>query len=270
MERGRRRRGRAARAVGLDGPARPAAAAGARRHRRAGGPAPPRVRRSTSPSSAPGCTPPRRASTRRRSTAPSSATRCWRRAGRATGTGSATRPTTSPTCSSEGANAIGVTLADGWYRGYLGFTGGRHLYGDRTGAFAAAGGRPPRRHAARWSRPTVRGARPWARRPGPTSTRARRSTSGASCPAGRTAGFDDADWTPVELGSLDVATLVAPTGPPVRRTQTRPGPGDHDLAVGQDADRLRPEPGRPDPLLAARRAGRHRDHRPARRGARAR
>ncbi len=30
-----------------------------------------------------------------------------------------------------GNNALGAILGDGWYRGYLGFTGGRNLYGDQ-------------------------------------------------------------------------------------------------------------------------------------------
>ena len=30
----------------------------------------------------------------------------------------------------DGDNAVGVTLGDGWYRGFLGFDGGRNLYGD--------------------------------------------------------------------------------------------------------------------------------------------
>jgi alpha-L-rhamnosidase len=35
----------------------------------------------------------------------------------------------------EGPNAIGVSLADGWYRGYVGFAGKKEVYGDRLGAF---------------------------------------------------------------------------------------------------------------------------------------
>jgi len=31
----------------------------------------------------------------------------------------------------DGENAMGVILGDGWYRGYMGFTGERNLYGDR-------------------------------------------------------------------------------------------------------------------------------------------
>ncbi len=166
---------------------------------------------------------------------------------------------------SEGTHAIGVTLADGWYRGHLGFTGGRHLYGDRTGAFLQL-----EVEHTDGSRTVVTTDGSWRSTLGP-ETRAdiykgetvdfRRELSGWS-----SVGFDDADWTPVEVGTLDVATLVAPTGPPVRRIQTVAGAGDLDVALGKDPDRLRPEPGRPHPLLPARRAGRHGDRRPARRG----
>ena len=122
---------------------------------------------------------------------------------------------------SEGAHAIGVTLADGWYRGHLGFTGKRHWYGDRTGAFLQLEVDHPD-----GTRTVVTTDGSWRSTLG-RETRAdiykgetvdfRRELAGWS-----TAGFDGAAWTPVELGALDVSTLVAPTGPPVRRTQTLP------------------------------------------------
>lgn len=120
-----------------------------------------------------------------------------------------------------GRHALGVTLADGWYRGHLGFTGGRHLYGDRTGAFLQLEVDHPD-----GTRTVVNTDGSWRSSLGP-ETRAdiykgetvdfRRQRAGWS-----TAGFDDSDWTPVELGSLDATTLVAPTGPPVRRIETLP------------------------------------------------
>jgi alpha-L-rhamnosidase len=121
----------------------------------------------------------------------------------------------------EGRHALGVTLADGWYRGHLGFTGGRHQYGDRTGAFVQLEIDHPD-----GTRTLVTTDGSWRSTLGP-ETRAdiykgetvdlRRQLAGWSSP-----GFDDGDWTPVEIGSLDVSTLVAPTGPPVRRTQVVP------------------------------------------------
>ena len=36
----------------------------------------------------------------------------------------------------EGTNALGVTLGDGWYRGFIGFEGERNYYGDTLGLLA--------------------------------------------------------------------------------------------------------------------------------------
>jgi alpha-L-rhamnosidase len=122
----------------------------------------------------------------------------------------------------EGANAVGVRLADGWYRGYLGFTGARARYGDRTGVFLQLevdhpdGSRTVVVSDAAW-RATVTGPVTRAGIYSGETVDFRRELPGWS-----TAGFDDAAWTPVDRGSLDVATLVAPTGPPVRRTQLVP------------------------------------------------
>jgi alpha-L-rhamnosidase len=121
----------------------------------------------------------------------------------------------------EGANAIGVHLADGWFTGYLGFTGKRNWYGDRTGAFVQLEVEHPD-----GGRTVVTTDGSWRSAPSPLTRAglykgetfdARAEPTGWSAPA-----FDDAGWTPVEAGSLDVSTLVAPTGPPVRRTQTLP------------------------------------------------
>ena len=91
---------------------------------------------STARSSARGCTRPRRASTRPRSTerlvgdqvlAPG-----W------TSYQHRLRYQTYDVTDllAEGANAIGIQLADGWFIGYLGFGGKRNIYGDRPGAIA--------------------------------------------------------------------------------------------------------------------------------------
>ena len=123
---------------------------------------------------------------------------------------------------SEGPNAIGVQIADGWYRGYVGFAGSKEVYGDRLGVFAQLEIEHPD-----GTRTTIGTDGTWRSTLGPV-TRAgiysgethdlRRTPNGWS-----SAGYDDAEWTSVDAGSLDVATLVAPTGPPVRRTQLLPG-----------------------------------------------
>ncbi|GAA3389236.1 glycoside hydrolase family 78 protein [Cryptosporangium minutisporangium] len=121
----------------------------------------------------------------------------------------------------EGTNVLGAQLADGWYRGYLGFTGGRAHYGERTGLFAQLEVEHPD-----GSRTVVTTDGSWRSAPAPTvraglyggeTFDARGDLPGWSAP-----GFDDTGWTPVDVGPAPVTTLVAPTGPPVRRTEVLP------------------------------------------------
>ena len=120
----------------------------------------------------------------------------------------------------EGGNAIGATLADGWYRGRVGFRGGRTgVYGDRTALIAQL----EITYADGTSDRVVTDGE-WRCAPGPVTAAslydgekhdARLLPDGWS----RT-GFDDASWAPADLLDHDPALLVAPTGPPVRRTET--------------------------------------------------
>ncbi|AYC43387.1 alpha-L-rhamnosidase [Streptomyces griseorubiginosus] len=118
-----------------------------------------------------------------------------------------------------GANAIGAWLADGWYRGRLGFGGGHaDLYGDRVALLAQL------EIVHRDGSVTVIGTDPsWRAGQGPILSAglldgetydARQELPGWSSP-----GFDDCDWSPVDVVPRDPATLVAPTGPPVRCTE---------------------------------------------------
>ena len=118
-----------------------------------------------------------------------------------------------------GANAIGAWLADGWYRGRLGFGGGHaDLYGDRVALLAQL------EIVHRDGSVTVIGTDPsWRAGQGPILSAglldgetydARQELPGWSSP-----GFDDGDWPPVDVVRRDPATLVAPTGPPVRCTE---------------------------------------------------
>ena len=121
----------------------------------------------------------------------------------------------------EGANVIGVHLADGWFAGYLGFTGKRHWYGDRTGAFVQLEVEHPD-----GSRTTVTSDGSWRSAPSPLTRaglyKGETFDARADLPGWSSAGLPDSAWTPVDTGSLDVGTLVAPTGPPVRRIETLP------------------------------------------------
>lgn len=121
----------------------------------------------------------------------------------------------------DGANAIGVHLADGWFRGYLGFGGHRSVYGDATAAWVQL-----EIEHADGSRTTVIGDDHWRTTLGPL-TRAdlyNGETFDATMelPGWSTVGFDDTDWAAVTVDTLDPAVLVSPPGPPVRRTEVVP------------------------------------------------
>ncbi|PPF46919.1 alpha-L-rhamnosidase [Pseudoclavibacter sp. AY1F1] len=118
-----------------------------------------------------------------------------------------------------GANAIGVQLADGWYRGFLGFAGLREVYGDRTGALVQL-----EVELADGSLMVAGTDGTWRSTPSPIVSAdlyqgetfdARLVIDGWDQP-----GFDDHEWTPVSVSELDVHTLVAPDGPPVRRIES--------------------------------------------------
>jgi alpha-L-rhamnosidase len=119
-----------------------------------------------------------------------------------------------------GRNAIAVSIADGWYRGRIGFPGsnGEGLWGDEIGLLAQL-----EVTCLDGSTLTVATGLDWRAAPGPVlhsslydgeSYDARRETPGWSLP-----GFDDADWQPVTRIERDLSSLVAPQGPPVRRVQ---------------------------------------------------
>ena len=119
-----------------------------------------------------------------------------------------------------GDNAIGAWLADGWYRGRLGFLGGHsNVYGDRLALLAQLEVTDPDgiRTIAAATDLSWRAAR------GPLHASslldgerydARDELDGWSSP-----GFDETGWSAVSAVPLDLATLVAPTGPPVRCTE---------------------------------------------------
>jgi alpha-L-rhamnosidase len=146
-----------------------------------------------------------------------------------------------------GGNAVGAMLADGWYRGRIGFRGGRTaVYGDRTALIAQL-------EITYLDRTTdmVVTDEAWRCAPGPVTAAglydgekydARLLPPGWSQP-----GFDATAWRPAEVLDHDPATLMAPDGPPVRRVETlrpvevRTGPaGETILDFGQNiSGRLR-------------------------------
>jgi alpha-L-rhamnosidase len=120
----------------------------------------------------------------------------------------------------DGANTVGAWLADGWFRGLVGFNGGvRDLYGDRTALLAQL----ELRHAD--GSVTVLGTDDrWRSSAGPiTATglyEGERHDARAEQPGWSTPGFDAHAWTGVRVQDWDLGRLVAPDGPPVRRIET--------------------------------------------------
>ncbi len=119
----------------------------------------------------------------------------------------------------EGENAIGAWMGDGWFRGRLGFKGGyTNIYGQHLALFAQlevqlVDGRLL----------TVATDDHWRASLGPIllsglydgeSYDARALPRGWSSP-----GFDDSSWAGVRFADLDLTTLMAPPGPPVRCTE---------------------------------------------------
>lgn len=115
-----------------------------------------------------------------------------------------------------GTNIIGLELADGWWRGNLGFQDKRNTYGDRTSAIAQL------EIADDGGRITVLGTdSSWLAGGSPVL--------GADLYNGETydARLEDGGWAGSQAGALgpvvvedfDASVLVAPDGPPVRATE---------------------------------------------------
>ena len=117
----------------------------------------------------------------------------------------------------EGANAVGVTLGDGWYRGYMGFEDQRNLYGERALLLLQI-------HAsyADGREQIIGSDESWKASTGPIllSEIYHGETYDARLekPAWSQPGYDDGDWAPVSLVQKDVH-LEAPLGPPVRKIE---------------------------------------------------
>jgi alpha-L-rhamnosidase len=119
----------------------------------------------------------------------------------------------------EGSNAIGAMLGDGWYRGRLGFGGGRrNIYGDRLALLAQleisyADGTTDR----------IGTDAGWRAARGPILASdiydGERYDARLERPGWSTPGHDDRDWVGVRIIDRELATLVAPAGPPVRRVE---------------------------------------------------
>jgi alpha-L-rhamnosidase len=117
-----------------------------------------------------------------------------------------------------GENAIGATLGDGWYRGFLAWADRRAVYGDRLALICQV-----RIEHADGRVVTVGTDDKWKSTTGPVrssdiyngeSYDARLERPGWSAP-----GYADTDWSPVVERKPPEAALIAPAGPPVRRIE---------------------------------------------------
>ncbi len=120
----------------------------------------------------------------------------------------------------EGDNAIGAVLGDGWFRGRLGFGGGRsNVYGEHLALLAQL-----EVTYADGSSERIVTDDSWRAATGPilASGIYDGETYDARCEFARwsTAGFDDAAWSGTRVVEWDLDTLEAPLGPPMRRIET--------------------------------------------------
>ncbi|MEZ4828008.1 MAG: glycoside hydrolase family 78 protein [Bacteroidia bacterium] len=118
----------------------------------------------------------------------------------------------------QGNNAIGITLGDGWYRGFLVWQNHRNTYGEKLGALAQIEVRYTNGKTVRFS--TDNG---WKTSTGAILASdiyngetydAREEKTGWSLP-----GYNDTNWKPVSVAIHPKNHLIAQVGPPVRRME---------------------------------------------------
>ena len=117
-----------------------------------------------------------------------------------------------------GENAVGVTLGDGWYRGFLVFHGGRNHYGKNLTLLLQL-----RITYKDGSEQLVTSDENWKAATGPIlmsdiyngeTYDARLEKDGWS-----QSGYDDSDWSGVKVADHSKDILTAPAGPPVRKIE---------------------------------------------------
>jgi alpha-L-rhamnosidase len=117
-----------------------------------------------------------------------------------------------------GENVIGVTLGDGWYRGYLAWRKNRNTYGERLALLCQL-----RIEHADGSVELVGSDEAWKSATGPIRTSdiymGESYDARLERPGWSAAGYDDREWSPVRVAEPAVPPLIAPQGPPVRRIE---------------------------------------------------
>jgi alpha-L-rhamnosidase len=139
-----------------------------------------------------------------------------------------------------GENALGAILGDGWYAGYLAFSGKRHYYGDKTRLRIQL-----QIDYADGSKDVLGTDETWKATTGPIREAdllmgclydARRELAGWDAP-----GYADNQWTRVTVDANVKANLEAHPGAPIRRMEeiparkvTEPKPGVYVFDLGQN------------------------------------
>jgi alpha-L-rhamnosidase len=117
-----------------------------------------------------------------------------------------------------GRNALGAVLGDGWYRGRIGFSNQRNVYGHKLGLLLQL-----RITYADGRAELVTSDGSWRATPGPIRAAdiydGERYDARLEQPGWTSAGFDDHAWQPVRVAGTPNEHLVAPVSPPVRRIQ---------------------------------------------------
>jgi alpha-L-rhamnosidase len=117
-----------------------------------------------------------------------------------------------------GDNAVGALIGTGWYRGNIGFSGQRNVYGDRAALLMQINitykdGREE----------TIVTDQSWKASTGPIllseiyhgeTYDARLEKGGWTSP-----GYSDSQWSGVKIANHSKENIIAPAGPPVRRIQ---------------------------------------------------
>ncbi|MCB9280540.1 MAG: family 78 glycoside hydrolase catalytic domain [Lewinellaceae bacterium] len=140
----------------------------------------------------------------------------------------------------QGANAVGALLGNGWYRGYIGFSGQRNFYGKDIALLLqldiqyADGSAESIVSDGTWKSST--GAVQLSEIYNGETIDARKEKTGWDA-----AGYDDSGWSGVKTAGKDVSALVATENEPVRKHETfKPvavtvtPEGDHVIDFGQN------------------------------------
>jgi alpha-L-rhamnosidase len=118
----------------------------------------------------------------------------------------------------EGRNAIGALLGDGWFRGRFGFGGGRrNIYGEKLALLAQL-----EVQYEDGSSEHIVTDENWRAATGPILMNSiydgETYDARLEHPSWSLPGFDESKWSGVRYAEWDMESLVAPLGPPVRRT----------------------------------------------------